>query len=125
MDKQPENLVIYLATLNRHTKAVNVVRFSPDGQYLASGGDDGIIYVWKLMPDVMVMTSNLDEDREEDKEVWQVVFTLRGHITDVYDLSWGPPRDDTLPMLLASGSTDNTTIVWDVRRGEYVPKLSR
>lgn len=29
----------FLANLTRHTKAVNVVRFSPDGNFLATGSD--------------------------------------------------------------------------------------
>ena len=29
----------FLANLTRHTKAVNVVRFSPDGSFLATGSD--------------------------------------------------------------------------------------
>lgn len=34
--------------LTRHTKPVNVVRWSPSGEYLASGGDDSAILIWKL-----------------------------------------------------------------------------
>lgn len=36
------------ADLSRHQKAVNVVRWSPSGEYLASGDDESVIFIWKL-----------------------------------------------------------------------------
>jgi WD40 repeat protein len=36
--------VEYVASINRHSRAVNCVRFSPDGSMLASAGD-GIIFL--------------------------------------------------------------------------------
>lgn len=33
--------------LNRHQRAVNVVRWSPSGELLASGDDESFIFIWK------------------------------------------------------------------------------
>ena len=33
---------------SRHQRAVNVVRWSPDGSLLASGDDESVIIVWKV-----------------------------------------------------------------------------
>jgi WD40 repeat protein len=35
-------------TYSNHLSPINAVAWSPDGQYLASGGDDKIVHVWKL-----------------------------------------------------------------------------
>lgn len=40
--------ITYRSTLKRHLKAVNIVRFHPNEHILASGGDGGIIIIWKL-----------------------------------------------------------------------------
>lgn len=40
-----------LATLTDHTESdINSVRFSPDGTYLASAGDDQAVFLYKLQP---------------------------------------------------------------------------
>lgn len=41
VEKGPDGkaIVEFLSNLARHTKVVNVVRFSPSGEILASGGD--------------------------------------------------------------------------------------
>ena len=40
------------------------------------------------------------------------IFFFRGHIEDVYDLSWSPDGSN-----LISGSVDNSAIIWDVMKG--------
>jgi WD40 repeat protein len=34
--------------VKRHPFAVNTVAWSPDGQRIASAGDDGVVQVWEL-----------------------------------------------------------------------------
>lgn len=45
VDKGPDGkaIVEFLSNLSRHTKAVNVVRFCPTKELLASGGDGGFV----------------------------------------------------------------------------------
>ncbi|XP_029980742.1 chromatin assembly factor 1 subunit B [Sphaeramia orbicularis] len=109
-------VVEFLSNLARHTKAVNVVRFSPSGEFLASGGDDSAILLWKLNdskePEQTPVFQE-DEDAQLNKESWSVVKTLRGHIEDVYDICW--TRDGNF---IVSGSVDNTAIMWDINKGQ-------
>ncbi|RZF48302.1 hypothetical protein LSTR_LSTR010265 [Laodelphax striatellus] len=101
------------ADLTRHQKAVNVVRFSPTGEFLASGDDESAIIIWKQKSDCDL--PQFPGDGEEQKEQWLMVKTLRGHLEDVYDLSWSPDEAN-----LISGSVDNTALVWDVKKGHML-----
>uniref|UniRef100_A0A3P8NSF0 CAF1B/HIR1 beta-propeller domain-containing protein n=1 Tax=Astatotilapia calliptera TaxID=8154 RepID=A0A3P8NSF0_ASTCA len=115
-------VVEFLSNLARHTKAVNVVRFSPNGELLASGGDDAIILLWKLNDSKELEQASVfqeDEDAQLNKESWTVVKTLRGHIEDVYDICW--TRDGNF---MVSGSVDNTAIMWDINKGQKLSILN-
>nr|XP_012638373.1 chromatin assembly factor 1 subunit B isoform X2 [Microcebus murinus] len=119
VEKGPDGkaIVEFLSNLVRHTKAVNVVRFSPTGDILASGGDDAVILLWKVNdnkePEQIAFQ---DEDEAQmNKENWAVVKTLRGHLEDVYDICWATDGN-----LMASASVDNTAIIWDVSKAGCV-----
>ncbi|TRY88188.1 hypothetical protein DNTS_026888 [Danionella cerebrum] len=119
VDKGPDGkaVVEFLSNLARHTKAVNVVRFSPKSEVLASGGDDAAILLWKLNDNKEAEQTLTFQDEEEEaqlnKESWTVIKTLRGHIEDVYDISWTSDGN-----YMVSGSVDNTAIMWDVNKGQ-------
>ncbi|XP_039449857.1 chromatin assembly factor 1 subunit B isoform X1 [Culex pipiens pallens] len=100
------------ADLTRHQRAVNAVRWSPNGELLASGDDESVIFIWKQKGETEVVNI-LDTTNEQDKETWLTMKILRGHMEDVYDLCWSPNS-----MFLSSGSVDNTAMVWDVTKGK-------
>ncbi|KAJ8674871.1 hypothetical protein QAD02_010657 [Eretmocerus hayati] len=109
--------VTCVADLERHQRTVNVVRFSPSGELLASGDDESIIILWKLREgcEIPVVTGD-DIINQEQWNSWKV---LRGHIEDVYDLSWSPDSCS-----LVSASLDNSIILWDVNKGKKISMIS-
>ncbi|XP_013103954.2 chromatin assembly factor 1 subunit B [Stomoxys calcitrans] len=106
------------ADLTRHQRAVNAVKWSPNGELLASGDDESVVFIWKQKSDNEPINI-LDPTNEQDKEVWITLKVLRGHMEDIYDLSWSPNS-----LFLVSGSVDNSAMVWDVQKGKSLAILS-
>ena len=48
-------------------------------------GDDAVICLWRREKE---RPSMVREEEEFNEEWWKVFKTLRGHLDDVYDLSW-------------------------------------
>ncbi|XP_030055541.1 chromatin assembly factor 1 subunit B [Microcaecilia unicolor] len=119
VEKGPDGkaIVEFLSNLMRHTKAVNVVRFSPSGEILSSGADDAVILLWKLNDSKEPEPATFQEEDEThlNKENWTVIKSLRGHLEDVYDICWTLDGN-----YMASASVDNTAIMWDVSKGQKV-----
>ncbi|XP_012062337.1 PREDICTED: chromatin assembly factor 1 subunit B [Atta cephalotes] len=101
--------VNFAADLDRHQRAVNVVRFSLSREILASGDDESIIILWKIKDGRDLSPSSSDTENKEQWTSWKV---LKGHIEDIYDISWSPDSN-----FLISGSVDNTAILWDIQKG--------
>eukprot|EP00798_Chlamydomonas_sp_ICE-L_P018440 gene18440-24915_t len=136
-----------LATMENHLCAVNVVRFSHNGQYLASGADDKINgpdagahghclsgfshngqYLASGADDKIVCIFQLQAGQAKaafgsnqvaSLENWRQFQSLRGHDNNVVDLAWSP--DDKF---VATASLDNLVIIWDVASGGRVAVLS-
>ncbi|KAF5404584.1 Chromatin assembly factor 1 subunit b [Paragonimus heterotremus] len=123
----------YLASLKRHEKPVNVVRWSPSGEFLASGGDDLYIVIWAnqgLIANSSLSTvdrtetaapSNEDDEDESASAVehWVPCRSLRRHLEDIYDLCWSPDNQ-----ALISGSVDHSVIVWQLDLAHVVRSVS-
>ena len=117
MTRSPEGDVSLecLCDLTRHQKAVNIVRWSPDGKLLASGDDESVIIVWQLKPGDSGCGGGLFDDDHENKENWVVYKMIRSHLDDVYDLSWSG-----CGQFLLSGSVDNAAIITNVHKNNKV-----
>jgi protein HIRA/HIR1 len=91
-----------------HLSCVNAVRWSSNGQMLASGADDKLLMIWKKVPGPSGSFGS--SGMTKNVENWRCSATLRGHGGDVLDVAWSPQD-----RWLASSSVDNTIIVWDAQ----------
>ncbi|XP_054161436.1 cell division cycle protein 20 homolog [Oppia nitens] len=90
-----------VSNYNGHNQEVCGLKWSPGGQYLASGGNDNTIQIWSNN-----MSSNSDN---------KPVFTFTEHQAAVKALAWCPWR----PSCLASGggTADRTIRIWNCQNG--------
>ncbi len=83
-----------------HTSWVWSVAFSPDGNTLASGSEDGTAHLWNA-------------------RTGEHIRTLEGHTGRVYSVAFNPNGTT-----LASGSRDGTVRLWNANTGAHIRTLS-
>lgn len=80
-----------------HQTRVTGVAFSPDGRYLASSSTEGLLRLWELSDDGIMLTPH-------------PFVTLTAHTGAVLDVKFSP----TDPTLFASASADKTIRLWRI-----------
>ena len=123
-----------VTTLRGHTDTVNAVAFSPNGELLATGGDDWTFRLWNVSrwQNIATLEHNVDRTRWQVKAVafspdgqllatagrhvklWEVsnqteIATLQ-HAEYVWALAFSPNGQ-----LLAAGDREGTVRIWDVQ----------
>ncbi|KAB2597247.1 WD repeat-containing protein-like [Pyrus ussuriensis x Pyrus communis] len=112
-----------------HKGFIGVMKFSPNGQYVATGGEDGIVCIWRVtLADAsctyLTPQGNFDSKLKKMKSGYHVIFPekgfriqesplqeFHGHSSDVLDLAWSSSN------YLLSSSMDKTVRLWDVSSG--------
>ncbi|MCG9131652.1 WD40 repeat domain-containing protein [Candidatus Poribacteria bacterium] len=88
-----------IATLTKHQRYVTALAFSPTGEHLVSGDEDGNLFVWSVEP-------------------WRELQELIGHTNGITTAVFHPNGSHVI-----TASRDHTTRVWDFESGERLASL--
>lgn len=88
-----------ITTLTKHKQFVTALAFSPTGEYLVSGDEEGNLYVWTVEP-------------------WRELQELIGHTGGITTAAFHPNGSKVI-----TASRDHTARVWDFESGEHLASL--
>ena len=79
-----------------HSSPIYATTWSPNGAYIASGGEDKTIQMWEAT-------------------TGKSICTYKGHDNSVKSLTWSPDSK-----YIASGSDDKTVQIWEAASGKSI-----
>ncbi|CAA6655698.1 unnamed protein product [Spirodela intermedia] len=83
-------------TYKGHTRGVNAIRFTPDGRWVVSGGEDNVVKLWDLT-------------------AGKLLHDFKSHDGQIQCIDFHPHE-----FLLATGSSDRTVKFWDLETFEMI-----
>ncbi|OAJ38567.1 hypothetical protein BDEG_22475 [Batrachochytrium dendrobatidis JEL423] len=107
-----------LSSMSIHDGAILCVRWSPRGEYLASGSEDAKVVIWKLDGSKIRNTGFGESGTIKNCESYRVVKILPAHESDVADLAWSHDQ-----AFLASCGFDRRVVIWDGVTFEQVKRI--
>jgi len=84
-----------------HQLAANVVRYSPDGKFLLTGGRDAHLNIWQT-------------------DTYELIKSIPAHNWAIYDIVFNP--DTTL---FATASRDKTIKIWDAKTYQLLHRITK
>ena len=100
-------LVFDLLTLDQkkdfiaHKLAANVVRYSPDGKLLLTGGRDAHLKIWNVAN-------------------YELIKSIPAHNWAIYDIAYSPDAS-----LYATASRDKTVKIWDAQTHQLLKRITK
>lgn len=93
-----------ISTLNAHAQEICGLKWSPDGNHLASGGNDNMLLIW---PSITGQTYTQA----------QPIYSLNHHQAAVKALAWCPWQNNVLAS--GGGTADRTIRFWNCNTGKF------